>query len=154
MATQTSSLTFDRSFALSPARLWTLLTDGKMREAWGGPSDDTVLIMEIEDTREGGFELHHCGPKEAPEFSVETRWYKLNEAEDACYTETLVIGGEKLFTSLVTYALTKTATGTDLGIHVAITSFGDEDMTADIKEGWEGGLANLVKLAAAQAQPA
>ncbi|MEM1232881.1 MAG: SRPBCC domain-containing protein [Pseudomonadota bacterium] len=150
MATKTTSLTFERSFSLPPARLWTLLTDPKMREAWGAPSEDAVLTMEISDLREGGFEIHHCGPKEAPEFTVETRWYKLNASEDACYTETLVIGGEKLFTSLVTYALAETATGTDLGIHVAITSFGDEDMTADIQEGWEGGLANLVKLAAAQ----
>ena len=154
MATRTTSLTFDRSFTLAPERLWILLIDARMREAWGAPSEDTSLTMEIEDTREGGFEIHHCGPKEAPEFTVETRWYKLNEAEDACYTETLVIGGERLFTSLVTYALKATSAGTDLGIHVAITSFGEDDMRDDIREGWEGGLANLAKLAAAQTTPA
>ncbi|MEM1373879.1 MAG: SRPBCC domain-containing protein [Pseudomonadota bacterium] len=154
MATQTSNLTFERSFSLPPARLWTLLTDPKMREAWGAPSEDTVLNMEISDLREGGFEVHHCGPREAPEFTVETRWYKLSAPEDACYTETLVIGGEKLFTSLVTYALSKTEDGTMLDINVAITSFGPEEMTADIREGWEGGLANLMTLAASQTLPA
>lgn len=154
MTFHTSELTFDRSFSISPARLWHLLTDGTMREAWGAPSEDMVLTMEISDLREGGFERHHCGPKENPEFTIDTRWYRLLEAEGACYSETLVIGGESHFTSLVTYGLTETDAGCDLAVTVAVTAYGDESMIGEVQGGWEGGLANLEKLAAREAMPA
>ncbi|MEL7301964.1 MAG: SRPBCC domain-containing protein [Pseudomonadota bacterium] len=154
MTLHTAELSFDRSFTVSPSRLWHLLTDGNMREAWGAPSEDMVLKMEISDLREGGFERHHCGPVDNPEFTIDTRWYKLMEDEGACYSETLVIGGESHFTSLVTYALTPKGEGCDLHVTVAVSAFGDESMIGEVQGGWEGGLAQLEKLAAAQTAPA
>lgn len=146
MTTDTASFAFDRHYALSAARLWHVLTDAKMRERWGGPSDDTVLEVERTDLTENGFERHRCGPKEAPEFIVDTRWYRLAAPELAVFTETLEIGGEKLATSLVTYRLSPTETGTALAIRVAVSSFAGPDVPAEFSGGWEGGLANLDRL--------
>ncbi|MEM6479104.1 MAG: SRPBCC domain-containing protein [Pseudomonadota bacterium] len=154
MTFHTAELKFERSFDISPSRLWHLLTDGEMREAWGAPSEDMVLHMEVSDLREGGFERHRCGPKENPEFIIETRWYKLVDQEGACYSETLLIGEESHFTSLVTYGLSQTESGTDLDVTVAVTAFGEEGMIGEVQGGWEGGLASLVKLAAAENAPA
>lgn len=149
MTFSTNTLRFDRDIATSPDRLFHLLTDPKMREIWGAPGEGTVLSMDITDLREGGFERHFCGPKDAPEFEIETRWYRLNGPAAACFSESLVIGGERIFTSLVTYTLTPRDGKTALGVDVAITGFVEgEDMTQDVTDGWTSGLAKLEALAA------
>ena len=151
MHPNSSELSFQRTMAVSPERLWHLLTDGQMRELWGAPSDDTVLIMEVTDFTEGGYERHRCGPKEAPEFEIETRWYNIQAPDFACFTETLVLGGHRIFTSLVTYGLTPTENGTQLDVIVALSGISEEDMRGDVEEGWTAGLAKLEKLAAKEA---
>lgn len=145
------TLAFERDFTISPAKLWHLLTDANMREKWGAPSEDAILTMEETDFREGGFERHRCGPKDNPEFHVETRWYKIDAPEMACFTETIDVPGMRLFTSLVTYNVTETPAGAALKIDVAVSGFTGEDVSADVQQGWEGGLASLEKLAQAQA---
>jgi uncharacterized protein YndB with AHSA1/START domain len=137
-----------RSIGTSPARLFHLLTDPRMREIWGAPSDDAVMVLETEDLREGGTERHRCGPKEAPEFEIETIWYKIAEPTAACFTETLEIGGERIFTSLVTYTVIGSGKSAELKVEIAITGFVEgEDMTGDIRDGWTSGLSKLQKLA-------
>ncbi|MEM6728381.1 MAG: hypothetical protein AAF618_07770, partial [Pseudomonadota bacterium] len=79
--------------------------------------------------------------------------YQLDGPEAACYTETLIVEDFRIFTSLVTYALAPSARGTALDIHVSTTSFTGEDVSADVKEGWEGGLAQLDKLVARESVP-
>ncbi|MEL6913971.1 MAG: SRPBCC domain-containing protein [Pseudomonadota bacterium] len=149
MKPNTSELSFTRQFTLPPAKLWYLLTDPKMREIWGAPSEDATLVVEeASELSEGGYERHRCGPKDNPEFVVETRWYSLQDSELATFTETLLTGGHRIFTTLVTYGLTPVKTGTRLDIEIAISGFSDEDMRADIEEGWTAGLATLDKLAA------
>ena len=148
MQPNTSELSFQRTMAVSPDRLWHLLTDAGMRELWGAPSEDTVLTMEVTDFTEGGYERHRCGPKEAPEFEIETRWYSIQAAELACFTETLRVGGHRSFTSLVTYGLTATDGGTQLDVTVALSGFSEDDMRGEVEAGWTAGLANLEKLVA------
>ena len=122
-----------------------------MRELWGAPSEEMVLTMEVTDLTEGGLERHRCGPKEAPEFEIETRWYSIQAPEMACFTETLVMGGHRIFTSLVTYGLTPADQGTQLDVTVALSGFSDEDMRGEVEAGWTAGLASLEKLAAKEA---
>ncbi len=149
MTVTTGSFDLTRSFSVAPSRLWHLLTDAKSREAWGAPSDDHVLTVEAEDLREGGAERHRCGPKEDPMFVVDTRWYRLMPQLSACYTETLIFGGEIASVSLATYRITETPKGTDLSVNVAITSFTDDAPISEHEEGWHAGFDRLVRLAAA-----
>lgn len=143
MKPDTATLQFDRRLALPPDRLWQVLTDPAHRENWAGPTEDTVLVTECADLREGGQDRHRCGPAEAPDFVVDTRWYRLDEPALAAFTETLVIGGETLCTSLVTYRLAPDGTGTALGVSVAVSSFAGAEVLDEVGAGWEGGLANL-----------
>ncbi len=150
-----TQLTLTRTINTSPARLFHLMTDPKMREVWGAPDDDSVLTMESSDLREGGRERHRCGPRDAPDFEIETNWYKIAEPSAACFTETLEIGGERIFTSLVTYHLSGAAKPVDLTVNIAITGFvPDEDMGPEVEAGWNAGLAKLQQLAEAQKEPA
>ena len=148
MKPDTASLEFERRLALPPARLWEVLTDARHREQWGAPSEGAVLEVVEADVREGGRDRHRCGPAEAPEFTVDTRWYRLDAPHLAVFTETVDIGGEAIFTSLVTYRLTPAGTATVLGVTVAVSSFVGADVARDTRTGWEGGLANLERYTA------
>ena len=135
-----------RSIAVPPDRLWTLLTDPKARELWGGPSEDTVLILETADLREGGQERHRCGPADNPEFVVDTHWYHLEAPALACFTETVSAGGQRFAVTLVTYTLAASGTGTDLIVDVGLAPLTAGDMLGDFKQGWTSGLDSLERL--------
>ncbi len=152
MSLDTSSFNLHRTLPLSPDRLWEVMTDPKHREAWGGPDAETVLVIDKADLRVGGQDRHRCGPADAPDFVIDTRWYDLAAPDRAVFTETLIIGGEALCTSLVTYSLTAAGTGTDLGVTVAVSSFSGPETLEDFKQGWGGGLDNLESHVAAMVQ--
>lgn len=148
MTSATGQFQIDRTIAAPPARLWSLLTDPQAREAWGAPSDDAVLILDTADLREGGQERHRCGPKEAPDFIVDTHWYHLDAPLLACFTETLTIGTDRLAVSLVTYRLAPAETGCHLTVEVAVSSMSDEPVTEDFLGGWTSSLDRLERMIA------
>ncbi|ROU02466.1 SRPBCC domain-containing protein [Histidinibacterium lentulum] len=151
MTTDTDHFTLSRHLPLPPDRLWQVLTDARAREHWGAPTEGMVLSVEVTDLREGGLERHRCGPAEAPDFIVDTRWYRLDPPSLAVFTETLRFEGMTVGTSLVTYALTPQDGGTALDLAVSLSSFSGPEATADFRLGWEGGLANLDRYVAALA---
>ena len=147
MTTDTDTFTFERDFPLPPARMWGLMTDPKMREIWGAPGEDTVLEMLSSDLRIGGTDKHRCGPADAPDFEVTTRWYQLAQPSDAVFTEVIEAGGARLGASLVTYRIDAREAGSRVSITVAVSSFVGPEMIAEFKDGWTGGVDNLVRLA-------
>lgn len=148
MTTDTDTFTFEREFAASPDRMWHLMTAPEAREIWGAPSDDTVLQTLSSDFTIGGTEQHRCGPRENPEFEVTTRWYNIDMPKTVTFTETIFAGGATLGTSLVTYVLRPSNTGTQVSVVVAVSSFVGPDMVAEFRNGWDGGLNQLDKLVA------
>ena len=154
MSPDTGTLELTRGLPLPPDALWSLLTDPRHRERWGAPSDTAVLVVETSDLSVGGQDRHRCGPAEAPDFTVLTRWYHLDAPVRAVFTETVEIGGAAIFTSLVTYALEPASRGTDLAVTVALSSFTGEDAMPDIRDGWTAGLANLDRYIASLAAQA
>ena len=147
MSTDTGHFDLTRTLPLTPDRLWHLLTDGQMREIWGAPEEGMVLVMDTSDLRVGGFETHRCGPADNPDFTVDTRWYRIDGPHDAAFTETVNIGGAAIATTLVTYRVAAEGTGSRLDVSVAVSSFTGPDADGEFKAGWEAGLANLEALA-------
>ena len=143
MTFPTAHFTLKRRFSIPQDALWHVLTDPREREAWGAPDDSMVLVVETADLREDGHERHRCGPAEAPEFTVDTRWYRLDAPNGACFSETLTFQGMRTFTSLVTYRLATEGSGTQLDVHVAVTSFDDETIFAEVEGGWSSALDRL-----------
>jgi uncharacterized protein YndB with AHSA1/START domain len=135
-----------RTIAAEQDRLWHLLTDAKSREIWGGPSDDVVLVLDTTDLREGGQERHRCGPADNPEFTVDTHWYHIDTPTRACFTETVIAGGQRFGVSLVTYVLEPDGPVTTLTVDVAVASMTGEDMQDDFQTGWTSGLDRLERL--------
>lgn len=151
MTTDTDTFTFSRSFPLNPDKMWHLMTDAGMREAWSVPDDSMKLETVASDLSVGGVDHHRCGPEDAPEFEVKTRWYHLEGPNTATFTETIIAGGADLGASLVTYRISADGAGSKVDIAVAVSSFVGPEMIEEFRAGWEGGVENLAKMAAAQA---
>lgn len=143
MSLATGHFRLERRFTLTPDKLWHLLTDPGARTAWGAPSDDDVLILESHDLREGGRDLHRCGPSDAPAYTVETVWFRLLAPDLACFSETVDAGGMRIATSLVTYGLAPTASGSTLIVDVYVSSFVGTEALADFEAGWTSALDRL-----------
>lgn len=144
MTTATGQFTLNRHFETDIKALWQILTDPTARTVWGAPSPDHVLHLDKADLRENGQERHRCGPKEAPDYCVDTHWYKLSSPDVATFTEALEFGGERVSVSLVSYDLSASDTGTDLIVTVAVTSFEGPEMIDEHKTGWTSALDRLV----------
>lgn len=151
MTTDTGSFDLARDLPLTPDRLWHVVTDAKMRERWGAPGEGMVLEVDKTDFRVGGHEMHRCGPKEAPEFTVDTRWYRIEAPSDAVFTETVHADGMTMATTLVTYRITPQGSGARLDVHVAVSSFVGAEGMDEFRAGWEAGLTNLAALAEREA---
>ena len=147
MSTDTGSFTLTRTLPLNPDRLWHLLTDAQMREAGGAPEEGMVLNVVASDFRVGGLETHRCGPADNPEFTVDTRWYRIDGPTDAAFTETVHVGGATIATTLDTYRDSPAESGAHLDVSVAVSSFTGPDTDGEFRSGWEAGLANLEALA-------
>lgn len=146
MTAQTATFRLIRTIAVPQDRLWHLVTDPDARELWGAPTDDAVLVLEQADLREGGQDRHRCGPADAPEFIVETRWYHLDAPTRACFTETVSAGGQRFVVSLVTYTLAEAGSATSLTADVAVASMTGDEMQDDFRTGWTNGLNRLEQL--------
>ncbi|MEO0938220.1 MAG: SRPBCC family protein [Pseudomonadota bacterium] len=149
--TDTGSFTLSRTLPVSPDKLWHLVTDPDMRDAWGAPGDGMVMVTDVTDFTVGGLEKHRCGPADNPHFTVETRWYRIDGPQHAVFTETILVSGAAMATTLVTYRIAPDASGSTLHVTVAVSSFDGPGGVADVEEGWTGGLANLEALAAQHA---
>ena len=157
MSPDTGTFTLHRTLPLPPDRLWRVLTDPVERGNWAAPVPDMAVTVHAADQSVGGTERHSFVPGpdsgDMEAFEVETRWYRLQRPVRAIFTETVGAGEEEGFTSLVTYALTPRGDGTDLAITVAVSAFAAGGH-ADIRDGWEGGLANLDRYIASLAAQA
>lgn len=145
--TEFETLTLDRQIAASPDRVFTLLTTREGRAAWSAPSDTAVVIIDDFDCRPGGMERTRCGPKDNPEFQTETTFHRV-DPDCLVGTETLVIGGQMLSTSLCTHDLTAQDGGTHLRVTLQIASFAGRDLFGDYAQGWSAALDTLTRLAA------
>ena len=143
MTLATGQVRLERQFTVTPDRLWHLLTDPQARTAWGAPSDDDNLIMDAHDLREGGRDLHRCGPADNPAYTVETVWFRLQAPDLACFTETVDAEGMRIATSLVTYGIAPMASGTSLIVDVYVSSFVGPEALADFETGWTSALGRL-----------
>lgn len=153
MPLDTKSFDLFRTLPLDRSRLWHVLTDAKAREKWNGPDASTVLVTDHADLTVGGLDRQRCGPADAPDFIVDTRWYDLAAPERAVFTETLIFGGAPVCTSLVTYALDDNDNRTDLSITVAVSSFSGPEALDEVAQGWAGGIDNLCAYAQSLAHP-
>ena len=146
--TDFATLTLEREFPCPPDRLFALMTDPAARAVWGAPDADTAIEIDEADIRPGGREVARCGPKEAPEFDTVSLFHVIEPDARLILTETLSLGGGMVSVSLVTADLAAAPAGTGLTVTLQVASLAGPEIAGGYREGWEGALANLARLAA------
>ncbi len=144
MTTDNARLDFARVIGCSRVTLWHSLIDPTARSTWG-PSEGDVLRFTATDTREGGSDVHLCGPKADPGYEVTTLWHRIEEPDAACFTEVMHHNGKLLSASQVDYALGKTDAGSRLHVTVWVSSFVGAGLLDGFQAGWGSALDNLTR---------
>ncbi|HMR76786.1 MAG TPA: SRPBCC domain-containing protein [Polyangiaceae bacterium] len=137
------TIRLERQLAHPPSAVFAAYADVDQRVAWTAPSDDEIVVFEADDFRVGGLDQFRCGPRRAPDFVGTTRYDHIIDNELIVFTERLVHGDQLLAMSLITWALTPTATGTTLVITDQVTSLAGQGPIDGSRDGYAAILDRL-----------
>ncbi len=143
--TDFATLTFERSLKKAPAQVFDALTKAEARTVWGPPDTGHVVLIEGQpDPAPGLREVSRCGPTENPYVTVHTDWVIMEASSRLVYAETLIAEDTVLGVTLAVAELTEVPEGTQLSLHLDLTSFVGAEAIGEFEAGWSHALGNLV----------
>ena len=145
MLTLHKTLVFEREIPAPVEDVFAALADPVARTEWGAPSDNSVLIYDEADFREGGQDRFRCGSKANPNVHGVTRYLEIIGSSRIVSSETIVMDGKRLCASLTTLELTPDGEKTRLKSTTQLASFIGEDMVRGHETGNNASLDNLVR---------
>ena len=139
-------LQFTRDLTSAPTRVFTALTSAADRMAWGPPDVGHVVLIEGQPEAKPGLREHsRVGPRDNPYVDVATDWILMEAPVRLIYAETLSAEDNVLGTSLATFELTATGTGTSLRATIQLVSLVGAEMMAEFENGWTHAIDSLVR---------
>jgi len=139
-----ATLVFERSIPAMTDQVFAAYSDITVRKKWGAPSDNTALIYDKADFREGGEDVFRCGPKSNPNIHGVTRYLDIVANRHIVSSETITIDGRRLCTSLITLELNTEGDHTKLKSTTQLVSFIGQEMVRGHENGTNASLDNLV----------
>jgi uncharacterized protein YndB with AHSA1/START domain len=143
-ATVHATLIFERTIPATSDQVFTAYADIDERKKWGAPSENTALIYEQADFREGGEDVFRCGSKADPNIHGRTRYLDVVANRRIVSTETISVDGRRLCASLTTLELNPDGDHTKLKSTIQLASFVGQDMVKGHENGTSASLDNLV----------
>jgi uncharacterized protein YndB with AHSA1/START domain len=140
-----ATLVFEREIPAPVEQVFAAFADPAARARWGAPSDNTALIYDEADFREGGQDRFRCGTKSDPNIHGTTRYLEIIAPRRVVSSETIVRDGKRLCASLNTLELTPEGQKTRLRSTTQLASFIGEDMVKGHKAGNNASLDNLIR---------
>jgi uncharacterized protein YndB with AHSA1/START domain len=144
MATVHATLIFERMVPANPDQVFAAYAEVNQRMEWGAPSDNTALIYDQADFREGGEDVFRCGSKSTPDIHGATRYLDIVPNRRIVSTETITVEGRRLCASLVTLELNPDGDRTKLTTTIQLASFVGQDMVKGHESGTNASLDNLM----------
>ncbi|MGZ9113689.1 MAG: SRPBCC domain-containing protein [Brevundimonas sp.] len=95
MTLRHQTLTFEREYDATPARLFAAFADPRARERWAVPSG-ARLVYDVDDFRIGGIDLCRCGSPDDLRYHVENRYLEIEPGQRIVVSETVREGGRVL----------------------------------------------------------
>jgi uncharacterized protein YndB with AHSA1/START domain len=139
-----ATLIFERMIPAPCNQVFSAYADVDVRKKWGAPSDNTALIYDRADFREGGEDLFRCGSKSNPSIHGATRYLDVVPNRRIVSTETISVDGRRLCASLSTLELSPDRDHTKLKSTIQLVSFVGQDMVRGHENGTNASLDNLV----------
>jgi uncharacterized protein YndB with AHSA1/START domain len=139
-----ATFVFERSIPATAAQVFAAYADITERKKWGAPSDNTALIYDKADFREGGEDAFRCGSKSNPNIHGATRYLDIVADRYIVSSETIAVDGRRLCASLTTLELHSDGAQTKLKSTTQLVSFIGEEMVRGHENGTNASLNNLV----------
>jgi uncharacterized protein YndB with AHSA1/START domain len=139
-----ATLIFERIVPAPCNQVFTAYADVDERKKWGAPSDNTALVYDQADFREGGEDAFRCGSKSNPNIHGATRYLDVVANRRIVSTETISVDGRRLCVSLSTLELNPDGDHTKLKSTIQLVSFVGQDMVKGHENGTNASLDNLV----------
>jgi uncharacterized protein YndB with AHSA1/START domain len=144
MATVHATLIFERMVPANADQVFAAYAEVNQRMEWGTPSDNTALIYDQADFREGGEDVFRCGSKSNPDIHGATRYLDIVPNRRIVSTETITVEGRRLCASLVTLELNPDGDRTKLKTTIQLASFVGQHMVKGHESGTNASLDNLI----------
>jgi uncharacterized protein YndB with AHSA1/START domain len=138
-----ATLIFERMISATYDQVFTAYADINQRGKWGAPSDNTALIYDHADFREGGEDVFRCGSRSNPNIHGRTRYLDVVANRRIVSTETISVDGRHLCASLTTLELDPDGEHTKLKSTIQLVSFVGQDMVKGHENGTNASLDNL-----------
>lgn len=139
-----ATLVFERVVPATPAQVFRAYSNPAERVKWGAPTENTALIYEKAEFREGGEDVFRCGAKSNPNIEGNTRYLDIVADRRIVTSETIVVDGRRLCASVTTLELIPDGDQTRLKSTIQLASFIGNDMVEGHKNGTNASLDNLV----------
>jgi uncharacterized protein YndB with AHSA1/START domain len=139
-----ATLLFERMVSATCNQVFAAYANVEERQKWGTPSDNTALIYDQADFREGGEDVFRCGSKANPNIHGATRYLDIVVNRRIVSIETISVDGRRLCASLSTLKLDPDGDHTKLKSTIQLVSFVGQDMVRGHESGTNASLDNLV----------
>lgn len=143
MALAQEMITFERTYNASPARVFEAWRDPKARERWSKPSEDTGLVFEQADFREGGEDISRCGPKDDMRYLARVRYLEIVPDQRIVVAESIAEDGTVRAVSLIVIDFEAAGKATHMKVTMHVTGLDGPDMVQGYRDGWNPTLDNL-----------
>ena len=140
------TLTLNKSFLASPARVFAAWSDPDQRRVWGSPSDEIELAQDEADFSVGGLDVSRCLYEGEVVALVRGRYYDIVPNRRIVYSETIANPSATEGVCLVNAEFLPRGTGTELVLTLQCTALDGADLLQGVREGWDTALANLDRL--------
>ncbi len=143
-STRHATVVVERTFDVSPARVFAAWEDVDARMRWAVPAGDEIVFDES-DFRVGGRDISRCGPAGDLSFLLEWRYQDIVADERIVLTEIAADGATRLSVSLLTAEFTPAGSSTRLVLTLQVVALDGSDILDGFESGWTEVLENLAR---------
>ena len=137
------TVTMERVYSASPARVFDAWADADKRRLWGSPSDEVEIRNDAADFRIGGEDVQACLVGGEVVATVTGRYHDIVPDVRIIYTEVISEPSGPMGMSLVSAEFMASGAGTRLVLTLQTVAVDGSDLLEGVEAGWVSALDRL-----------